>query len=217
MRPTSALIAVALAMVAIGQASGASVGAQGLPRHNFAGLRGTVVAEETGSPIPGAHIIAWWGSAAPPPSAFFVNTARVAEARSREDGTFALGPWEATVPVPVGSEPPRLWVYAPGRHLDASIRYDSPGPGRVEVRLRMFDPRFGVRQSLLRKHAWALAMAWAPLYGQPSPTEVLAAMDEEWRNSPLDDQGSGTPSQMFEATVQVMRLAHEEAILKMKP
>src|SRR5262249_31569939 len=62
------------------------------------GRCGQVVADETGRPLAGGSVFAWWapgGARNPLP-----KVARVAEAETRTDGKFELAPWEAALSVP---------------------------------------------------------------------------------------------------------------------
>ena len=63
-----------------------NVQAQGLPSYRFQGLRGQALADETGKPLVGVSVFAWWGPDGVPDP--LPKVARVAEAETRTDGKF---------------------------------------------------------------------------------------------------------------------------------
>jgi hypothetical protein len=187
--------------------------AQNLPHYAFPGLRGTVVAHETGQRLSGAFVIALWVSPAPPPYQF--KTARAVETETGANGSFTLPPWEGTFSNPLTSLTPGLLFFSPGRVAESSGRPLPRSDKDSEYRLPLFEDPPDRRASQLRKFASALGLHWITLYGQPSPG-VLAALDADWHKLSPEEQGNGSPSQMFEGTVQSMRYIYEQQLLKQR-
>jgi len=187
--------------------------AQSLPQYEFVGLRGKVVGDEDGRPLAGVFVVALWASHAPPPYVF--KTVRAIETETRADGTFVLAPWHATISNPLTDESPVLVFFAPARVPYSSTQAKLPAAKPGEYRLLLFDGLPENRAAQLRKLAWGLGFHWVHLHGQPSP-RVLSALDSDWHQLAPEDQGSGSPSLMFEATVQSTRYGYEQELLKQR-
>jgi len=190
-----------------------AVAAQGLPDYKFPGLRGYVVADENGHPLAGVSVLAVWASASPPPYPF--KTVRTVETRTRSDGAFELAPWQAPQSNPMTERSPALMFFSPGRVADSERREDRPGDKTGAHRLPLFEGPPERRASQLRKFAWVLGFVWAHTYGEPYP-RVLSALDDDWRQLPPEAQANGSPSLIFDITVQSMRYGYEQELLKRK-
>jgi len=183
-----------------------NVQAQGLPSYRFQGLRGQALADETGKPLVGVSVFAWWGPDGVPDP--LPKVARVAEAETRTDGKFELASWEAALSVPIGSEVPRLMFWAPGREW---ARADSP----YTFRFRIFAGTPTERAVQLKEQAMALAFLLILLYGEPTP-RIVSALDREWQGLPVDVRGAISPSVMYDGLLRSTRYGYEQEILKSK-
>src|SRR5919198_4054799 len=130
------LISLGVAFLVAGpQAS--TVRAQGIDYASPA-IRGKVVAAETGQPLAGVSVLAWWRDTREPDSLLFARTIRAVEVESGRDGTFMVEAWQAkALRAPVSKDSPRLIFFVAGREP----AHSSGGPPQsddrsVEIRMR---------------------------------------------------------------------------------
>jgi hypothetical protein len=214
-RPGRLSVSVAiLATLALGEIR-ALAGQSGAGAYAFPGLHGRVVAAETGQPLPGVSVLALWVGRRSGPA---LRTLKVLETESRDDGTFDVPAWNATLPAAVDMEASGLAFFAPGRDGEAvpPARLDA-APGPVEVRLRPFAGSPADWATHLKQASYMLALFWVALPRQALP-KFISAMDREWRRLPEDVRGDDpNPREVFELMLEASREELEDARRRHRP
>jgi hypothetical protein len=216
------VIAMATRSVAVGAvlvlAGAAPVLSQAQIEHSSPAIRGRILEDRTGRPVPHAHIVAaWHGNEAVP--LMYPQTVKLIETISAGDGSFLLQAWgPVTLRTPVSAESPILIVWAPGRGgIVISLSRSGPLRGATDVSILPLPDAPEKQAEVLVGLAWQLAYAAAPLPGQPKP-RMLAALEAEYRRLPQDEfpqQAKGkTLTEIFDWSVQEFRRAIEYRALE---
>ncbi len=189
------------------------VRAEGSLQYQFSGLRGKAVAAEDGRPLAGAIVLVLWGSHAPAPYQF--KLVHVVETDTGPDGTFIIPPWSTSLSNPLNDHSPSILVFAPHRVAYSATLDKSAASSVRTFPIALFDGQPDHRASQLRKLAAELALVWVTSHGRPYP-RILASLDTDWHPVSSKDQGHGSPSQMFDVTVQAMRYGYEQELLRQR-
>lgn len=167
-------------------APGTTASAQGIDYASPA-ILGRVVAAETGQPLAGVSVLAWWRDSREPDSVLFVRTIRAVEVQSGQGGTFTIEAWEPKMlRTPVSKDSPGLVFFIAGRepmyYTGEGLR---SGNRLVEIGMRSHSGSAQERATKLTELLKTLLLIWAPLYGQPAP-RMLTALDAEWQSLPAE-------------------------------
>ena len=208
-------VALGAALVLVGVAP---VLSQAAIEYSSPALRGRILDDRTGRPVPHVHIVAsWHGNEAVP--LMYPQTVKLIETTSAGDGSFLLPAWRlGTLRTPVSADSPILIAWAPG-HGGIVISLSRSGPlrGATDISLPPLPDTPDEQAETLVAVAWQLAYAVAPLPGQPKP-RMLAALEAEYRRLPQDEfpqQAKGkTLTEVFDWSVQEFRRAIEYRALE---
>jgi len=150
-------------------------------------IRGRVLADETGQPLAGVSVLAWWRDPRIADSLLFANTLRAVETETAGDGTFTIAAWEPkALRAPVSKDSPGLIFFVAGREPTdfngGQLKSDNRS---IEIRMRAASEEAEARAKKLTELLNGLLHVWAPLRDQPTP-RMLMALDREWQTLPAE-------------------------------
>jgi hypothetical protein len=173
----------------------------------FPGLRGRVVADESGRPLGGVSVLVLWVGKDTLDAS--VNTLRVFETESGVDGAFEVPAWRVTLPDDAAPDVRGPMFFLPGRGAPTEPIRLGAAPGPIEVRLPPFagSPEDWARR--LKEVAYTLPLFWVALPRQ-APPRLIMAMDRDWRRLPADVRGDlPNPRELFELVLEAYRAEAE--------
>jgi hypothetical protein len=172
-------------------------------------LHGRVVAAESGFPVVGASILAFWNS----DGAGLFGAQHVLEAVTQSDGTFVIEGWtSSSLRSPVSKHSPTIACFAPGYDVESLYLGDMNSVGMQQIRLRRFDGSPVTRAQNLAQLAGQLGMLAAALPGNPI-FQIIPALEAEWQSLPADARKDSKVISLitvFEGVRQEGRAAYDE-------
>lgn len=178
-------------------------------KHSSPPLHGRVVAAESGLPVVGASILAFWNSE----GTGLFDAQHVLEAVTQSDGTFVLEGWtSSSLRSPVSKHSPTIVCFAPGYDVESLYLGDMNSAGVQQIRLRKFDGSAVTRAQNLAQLAGQLGMLAAALPGNPI-FQMIPAIEAEWQRLPASARKDSKVSSLiivFEGVRQEGRAAYDE-------